>query len=236
MAIKEIRTPVGTDIVDTSGYTWQIAGIEIDNPSGSWLRITGIDQYVPPYTIGWAFPISPSQMSISILFVDSPSGTPSQLSGSPVTVRLHSIPIPANPGFPSGASEFQQGGIGNKTYAFNVIVINETYQVAATSINFPNNIRAVVLNWRVAATISANAVSEFQVLRTMATVTIVDGFGADLFPPAVISPERPDAGSLPPTGRVLQSGSPIQIGGMTAPGGGEVQVTTYLEYYPVVES
>ena len=76
MALRRtIQTPVGTDVVSAAIQAGQIEGIRIDNPSGSWLLVSGIDQYVPPYRSGWQYPVSPSQSSISVRFVDSPSGS-----------------------------------------------------------------------------------------------------------------------------------------------------------------
>jgi hypothetical protein len=95
---------LGRDVIDASmGNARYIAGITIDNPSGSFLFVTGINQYVPPYVLGWSFPVDPQQPQISIKFVDSPSGSKSNLVGTPPSYTLSDTPVPAFPGFPSGS-------------------------------------------------------------------------------------------------------------------------------------
>ena len=104
MALRRtIQTPVGTDVVSAAIQAGQIEGIRIDNPSGSWLLVSGIDQYVPPYRSGWQYPVSPSQSSISVRFVDSPSGSLSVQVGGAVTIYLYDDAIAFDAGQPTGA-------------------------------------------------------------------------------------------------------------------------------------
>lgn len=109
---------LGTDGNDLSLPVGQIAGIAIDNPSGSWLRITGVEEFVPPYTLGWGIPVSPTQLTVDVLFVDSPSGAPSDLIGSPVTVVVSNYPVPRNAGTLSG--DPHTGRPGQATVQFTV--------------------------------------------------------------------------------------------------------------------
>jgi hypothetical protein len=103
MAERIYRSPVGTDLNGITGIGWQIAGIRIDNPSGSWLLVSGIDQYVPPYRLGWEYPVTPQASSLDVRFTDSPSGSESVNEGDPITVTVYDSSIPPNQGFASGA-------------------------------------------------------------------------------------------------------------------------------------
>jgi hypothetical protein len=102
-AYQTYRMTLGVDLVSASGLAWEVAGINIDNPSGSWLLVKGIEQYVPPYTNGWQYPLIPQQASVTVRFVDSPSGSQSSLIGDPPVVTLYNEPVGPSQGFPSGA-------------------------------------------------------------------------------------------------------------------------------------
>lgn len=97
------RMALGTDLESATIPAYQIAGIVIDNPSGSWLRVSGVEKYVPPYTNQWSYPCSPKLASVSVRFVDSPSGSQSVLVGLPPIVTLYNVGVPAYAGTPSGA-------------------------------------------------------------------------------------------------------------------------------------
>ncbi len=85
----------------------QIRGITIDNPSGSWLRVTGIEDFVPPFTMGWGANVNPARLTVDVLFADSPSGTASQLIGNMPVVTLYDYAVPASGGVASGVSQSQ---------------------------------------------------------------------------------------------------------------------------------
>ena len=193
----------------------------------SWLNVSGINASVPPYTMGWAITVQPTQWNVSVRFVDSPSGTPSDNVGNPVTVRLSATPLPNNPGFASGASEYQTAGRGANTYRFDSFELNESLSIAAVTITPATNTRLVLLGWRMFANL---AFSE-QTIRTPVSVHIIDGMGAALFPNAVITPESPDSGYMAPVGRELGLNGTVELGGIVAIGGGRVAVTSFLEFY-----
>lgn len=65
-----------------------IRGIQVDNPSGSWLYVVSEQVYIPPYTIGWGLPLSYSQTSITINAVNGPAGQISTSAGDPWTLTL----------------------------------------------------------------------------------------------------------------------------------------------------
>lgn len=231
MATREYRAAVGTDLNYIVGNGWHIAGITIDNPSGSWLRVTGIEQFVPPYTIGWQRSILPQQASVSVLFVASPSGTPSTTLGEPITVRVSDVPLPEAPGYNSGAEEIQTAGKGNIQHRFDVILATE---VAATNVTITPaaDFRIVPLRWQV----YADSQTAAQAVRGFVFVRMIDGIGADLFPGAVINPSHPVTGWLFPTPRTLGAGASIDIDSFTEEGAGKSQVISYLEFYSIREN
>lgn len=57
----------GTSLTSKSlpNASW-IRGIQIDNPSGNWLYVVSEQLFCPPYTIGWAIPLSYDQSSITV--------------------------------------------------------------------------------------------------------------------------------------------------------------------------
>jgi hypothetical protein len=102
------RTSPGQDLPDLMlPNAFQIAGVWIDNPSGSWLEVTAgtLRQNVPPYTIGWSYPCTPTQTSLSVLFTDGPAGAISENIGGDVAVTISSDAAPAFEGFPAAAGE-----------------------------------------------------------------------------------------------------------------------------------
>lgn len=101
MASVQRLVPVGNNVIGW-GSTWHIAGVAVDNPSGSWLSIPNVG-LIPPYTMGWTKPISPAAISIDVLFVDSPSGSVSALVGNDPLVTIYDHAVPDFAGTPSGA-------------------------------------------------------------------------------------------------------------------------------------
>lgn len=105
---REYLTPVGVDLIGIVGPTWQIAGIRVDNPTGSWLTIDNLGEFVPPYTIGWATTCVPTRLRVNVRFTNSPSGQVSDPRGPAVRVVLQDTPATPSvgiiaPGQDSGA-------------------------------------------------------------------------------------------------------------------------------------
>lgn len=223
---------VGTDTRNTTlpGPT-QVAGVRVDNPSGSWLRLAQVVDYVPPYTLGWSRTIIPAVLSLDILWTDSPSGTPSALTGLAATVTLYDTPQPNSQGYASGATEIQTAGIGNIQFRFESFILNETLNPAAATLPPPGiaTMRYELLGWQV----FASMLDPLYAMRTLVFVQMIDGLGADLFPPAIISPETPVSPWTPPTGRPMQVGAGADIGGFVGPGGGAIGVGLMLKFYLV---
>lgn len=103
MASKVLTVPIGRDLIAAPGNGWQIAGIRIDNPSGSWLHVEGIDVFVPPYTSGWSYDLTPSQLAVTVRWTNSPSGSLSSQVGGAATVELFDTPVGVFEGNPTGA-------------------------------------------------------------------------------------------------------------------------------------
>lgn len=232
MATREYTVPVGSDLIDASGNGWQIAGITIDNPSGSWLNVSGVNQGVPPYTLGWSAPLSPTQWRASVRFVASPSGTPSSTTGKPVTVRLHDTPVPASLGFPSGAEEFQQPGRGNVQADVNQLISSEGGSTALQA--FSGSFVPLGMS------VSKDRVDGRYGIRAPIVVDVTNLLGsASVYPPIIISPEQPYSGMIRPIPReVLQVGgtTTIQFRATSAEGGGATNIIIYHEYYVVAPS
>lgn len=94
-------TPVGTDIDywQPSGG-WQIKGIRVDNPSGSWLSVAPFNRSIPPYTLNWYTSYNASVANVSVKFVDGPVGKLSTLVGNPVTVTIYNTEVGSSDGVP----------------------------------------------------------------------------------------------------------------------------------------
>lgn len=83
----------GVSFVKIATQTGATRGVEIDNPSGSWLYIPSLETYIPPYTTGWAFGFPYDVASIDIIAGQSPAGQVSTTQGDPVVVYLTSEQI-----------------------------------------------------------------------------------------------------------------------------------------------
>lgn len=99
------RSNVGVDIIGWRPINFKVAGIRIDNPSGSWLFVDIIgmqlqNQFVPPYTIGWQSDPPYPVPEISVSFVDGPAGQISTQAGDPITIWVYNRPIGNSPGHP----------------------------------------------------------------------------------------------------------------------------------------
>lgn len=235
MATREYNVPVGTDLIDAVGNGWQIGGIQINNPSGSWLRVSGIEQYVPPYTLGWTFPITPTQASISVRFVDSPSGTPSELVGNPVTVTLFDTTVPASPGNASGAAGQQQPGAAPlSSYDADIDAVESGAAPVTFIAAVPGTIivpRQVLLSY----SYNRMAFSDSLAPRTPVVLAIVEG-GGGTFQELWISPESPFA--YVPVIDGLKTTTPGQSLGYvaaTVPGGGKQGIHFRYEYFRITQ-
>lgn len=102
--------PVGA--VGTGKKSWnipnsnQIAGLLLDNPSGSWLFIPQDRTYIPPYTMGFQHSFSPTFARVDILFSNGPSGQVSTQQGDPVRATIYDVKIGDSPGTPSQGGAF----------------------------------------------------------------------------------------------------------------------------------
>lgn len=81
---------------------YQIAGIKVDNKSGSWLVLPD-GAFIPPYTLGWGHSFQPTLASIDVLFSGGPAGQVSTNQGDDPVVVIYSDPVGESPGIPSGA-------------------------------------------------------------------------------------------------------------------------------------
>lgn len=80
----------------------QIRGALIDNPSGAWLLLRTTNEYIPPYTLGFARSFEYGHASIAIEFPSTgPAGQISTQQGDNPSVKLFSIPIPNSAGIAS---------------------------------------------------------------------------------------------------------------------------------------
>lgn len=90
--------------------SYQIAGLTIDNPSGSWLYIPADNTYIPPYTLGFAHSFAPTLSSIDILFANGPAGQVSTRLGDPPMAYIYDTPVAESAGQVSSAgASFVQG-------------------------------------------------------------------------------------------------------------------------------
>lgn len=98
---RVIFTVVGTDRLDTMLLGGQqIRGVQVDNPSGSWLYLPEIQEYVPPYVLGWARNIRNAVLKLSFKFVDGPSGQLSTRAGGLPLADIYDTNIPDSEGVP----------------------------------------------------------------------------------------------------------------------------------------
>lgn len=97
--------------VGTSKQSWQlpggyqIAGVVIHNPSGSWLHIPQDNSFVPPYTLGWAHSFSPKQARIDILFADGPAGQKSTTDGDNPQAQIYDLTVAESAGVSSSGGQ-----------------------------------------------------------------------------------------------------------------------------------
>jgi hypothetical protein len=237
MAERIYRSPVGTNLDGITGIGWHIAGIQIDNPSGSWLFVTAIDQYVPPYRVGWKYPVSPQASSLSVRFVDSPSGSVSELVGDPITVTVYDVPIPTDHGNTSGA--------GGRVSIEPANLIRRVNFVAIEAGSAPISLNAALVGFRIVpvrftvfALLGGVPLDPLDAgvyaIRTPLFVQWQGGTGAQILVNQGLSPAKPsDTLDVTPKAfsGLLAAGEEIVVWGATANGGGAQELISQLQYY-----
>lgn len=227
MATVLRRTDVGVDI-RAFGSSWQIAGVSVDNPSGSWLRIPNIGD-IPPYVLGWSMPINPKAASIDVLFVASPSGTPSELVGNPVTVTISNMPLPANPGAPSGAVQ-AQSPVG-AALQLATLAGPSANEAGSTTVLVTPGVGKRIIPVQFVASLIANGNPTPEPYFGVISIRVVSGTGVTLLPLIAISPEAPESTKDFPIGTKLAVGDSVNVRGQTFAGGGRTEFGTSLLYY-----
>jgi len=226
MAFVERTTPVGTDILQW-GTLWQIAGVSVDNPTGSWLNIPDVGD-VPPYTLQWTRGVSPTKSSISVVFAPSPAGTPSQEVGRTVKVTIFDSTLPDGQGYPAGAAEIQLPGRGDIQYLELRFAIDDVLQ-HRDDVPCP-----VGFHLEFVTAIMGASVSTQDEPMSIVSVFVTDGGATDnIFPPLVISPEQPSTGIVRPIPRVLPTDLSPEVWGKVPGGAPSCGVLLYLEFYEI---
>jgi hypothetical protein len=133
--------------------SYQIAGLTIDNPSGSWLFIPADRTFIPPYVLGFAHSFAPTLASIDILFANGPAGEVSTQKGDPPVAIIYDKPVAESAGVVSstGAS-FITG--------FTPVQAISTVNSVSVSIGLSATLVAAIANRRFRLlTVSARAIS-----------------------------------------------------------------------------
>ncbi len=129
--------------------SFQIAGITIDNPCGSWLFIPQDHTFIPPYTLGFAHSFAPTLSRIDILFANGPAGQISTQLGDVPTVYIFDTPVAESAGV---ASSGGQGFILQFTPV--LLAINTTFDIGLVTVT-QNLIPAIATNRVRVLTLSA---------------------------------------------------------------------------------
>lgn len=110
-----VLAPIGTAFPALSiPGVGQVRGVLIDNPSGAWLLLRPTNDYIPPYTLGWARSFVGGVASVDLVY-QAPAGQVSTLQGDPAVLVLDTEPVPDSAGVASG-SAFVQGFIPTLQY------------------------------------------------------------------------------------------------------------------------
>lgn len=231
MATVLRRTPVGVDIRSFMG-PWQIAGVTIDNPSGSWLSVPNVGS-IPPYTMGWAASPTPTILTIDVLFVASPQGSPSENIGGPIQVTISDIPVAANPGEPSGAPPSGAPTLARIGVSCITVVAKEAAFTPLDIIvsGVPGSAIIPTRLYISASTFITGVGFSFRELRSIVTVDTVNGGLSSLLPHLSISPEAPTASADFPAGTRVDVGDDIFAAAYTQVGSGEQLITVSIMYY-----
>ena len=126
------QTAIGTDVIALTLPVGEILGLRIDNPSGSWLLIQPINEYVPPYILGWTRSFSTAAASIDIRFVNGPAGQISTRVGDPVRYTVDSLPLGISEGVASGNAV--AGFIEQFTPVIPVSLVDQTVSFSGTTL------------------------------------------------------------------------------------------------------
>lgn len=80
----------------------RVRGVIVDNPSGSWVKLSGtglgFEPYIAPYTLAWSVSVLPSVLEIAAAYVAGPIGQPSTTAGAPIVVYLFEAQVPSSGG------------------------------------------------------------------------------------------------------------------------------------------
>lgn len=231
MASRQFVTNVGQDLRSLA-TSFQIAGIKIDNPSGSWLHVTGIEKYVPPYTLAWSYPVNPTQLNIDVLFTTSPTGSPSELVGGPIVVELWDEELGASSGIASGAEQAQKPFGAALQLATNLAGIANEAGTTTTILTPTAGSRIVPVTF--VAALTSNGSPPFDPYFGQISIRVVSGAGVTLLPLMAISPESPESTHDFPAGTKLGVGDVMRVYGQTYAGGGRTEFGASVLYYEQV--
>lgn len=95
---QRFTAPAGSSLHGIGLQTGYALGIEIDNPSGSWLYIPTLETFIPPYTVGWSQAFPYAVASCDIIAGNGPSGQVGTAQGDGITVYLSSTPVASSSG------------------------------------------------------------------------------------------------------------------------------------------
>lgn len=228
------QTPLGEDI-ESWQPGFQIAGLRIDNPSGSWLHVETLNRYVPPYTLEYRADFIPSTTSLTIRFTDSPTGTPSELVGEPIVVQAFDTPQGFSQGYPSGGAHAQAPGVPKAliSVATPAVPPAELGSVLTTLVLGSQSFKIVPLKLYLAPrTFESGPGLSYQELRAMVVTEIRDLAGINFLAPALsISPESPFAALDFPPGLVLPTGEPLRATSHGQVGAGYQGIAISTLYY-----
>lgn len=101
-----VGSPNG-DLVAISLPSGEASSIVIDNPSGSWLSVFPLHDFVPPYTLQWSRDFPYSIASATVRYTAGPADQPSTLEGDPITAWLDSERVGASEGVSAPGANFR---------------------------------------------------------------------------------------------------------------------------------
>lgn len=101
-----VGSPNG-DLSAISLPSGEALGIVIDNPSGSWLTVYPLHDFVPPYTLQWSRDFPYSVASATVRYTPGPAGQPSTIEGDPIIVWLDSERVGASNGVSAPGAAFR---------------------------------------------------------------------------------------------------------------------------------
>lgn len=238
MASREYLMQLGKDLVAAPGpgNSGQIGGIQINNPSGSWLRVETVEQYVPPYTNGWQYPLIPMQANATVRFVDSPSGSKSVLQGSPPQVTLFDEQLPPSEGFTAGSLALTSGAA--QDYLVRRVAFSQYAEPGGglSSIIIPATglgTRIVLLRLTCGAGIQQDVLGKHDTIRSVINVIWVYNNGIDnTIAVQALSPETPaDSREYLPGSLFIRGIFVLRTRGITHEYGGRVRIDTEVQYY-----